>query len=167
MKTILASRINKYFFIVPLLLIASACSAQPLHQKHQFTKQDTLRGSITPERAWWNVAHYALSVTPDYAAKTIEGTNVINFTVWDKKVEKPRMQIDLQAPMQLVSATWNNQSLKFSREGNVYWLQFPDALPASSWQQVTLHFSGKPREAIRPSRVTAITPFRRVQTRSR
>lgn len=145
-----AAWISKTFLVLQLLLIISSCAAQPLQQKQQFTRQDTLRGSITPERAWWNVDYYAISVTPNYTAKTIEGTNIIHFTVWDKKVEQPRMQIDLQAPMQLVTATWNNQTLKLTREGNVYWLQFPGTLPARSVQQVTLRFAGKPREAVRP-----------------
>jgi hypothetical protein len=26
------------------------------------TRQETLRGSITPEREWWNVQHYDLAV---------------------------------------------------------------------------------------------------------
>ncbi|HKB45279.1 MAG TPA: hypothetical protein VKC90_12850, partial [Chitinophagaceae bacterium] len=40
--------------------------AQPLSKKTVFTHQDTLRGSITPERAWWDVLRYDLSITPDY-----------------------------------------------------------------------------------------------------
>ena len=36
-------------------------------QDYNFTKQDTLRGSITPERAWWDLVYYHLdiSVNPD------------------------------------------------------------------------------------------------------
>jgi hypothetical protein len=41
------------------------------------TKQDTLNGSITQERIWWDIQHYALSIKPDYVNKTIIGKNVI------------------------------------------------------------------------------------------
>ncbi|MEK7224725.1 MAG: M1 family peptidase, partial [Bacteroidota bacterium] len=56
-------------------------SSQPLNQKEKFTRQDTLRGSITPERAWWNVVFYNINVTPDYKAKTISAWNQIGFDV--------------------------------------------------------------------------------------
>ena len=42
-------------------------------QEHQFTHQDTLKGSITPERAWWDVSHYDLKVTVDPDNKFISG----------------------------------------------------------------------------------------------
>ena len=29
-------------------------------QQTNFSEQDTLRGSITPERIWWNLLHYNL-----------------------------------------------------------------------------------------------------------
>ena len=47
--------------------------------KEKFTKADTLRGSITPERAWWDVLHYGITVKPDYELKTISGSNVIRY----------------------------------------------------------------------------------------
>ncbi|MBK8339928.1 MAG: hypothetical protein IPK99_07990 [Flavobacteriales bacterium] len=52
---------------LPLLL-----HAQLEHSAHSvFTQADTLRGSIGPERAWWDVTHYDVSVTPDYASRSI------------------------------------------------------------------------------------------------
>ena len=34
-------------------------------QDYYFTKQDTLRGSITPERAWWDLNFYHLNISVD------------------------------------------------------------------------------------------------------
>ena len=53
------------------LLISYAVNAQ------QFTRQDTLRGSITPERAWWDLTYYhlELEVMPD--TKTIKVSVVV------------------------------------------------------------------------------------------
>ncbi len=121
--------------------------AQPLNQKPVFTHQDTLRGSLNAERSWWDVLNYAISVEPDYENKTIKGSNDIHF-----KVLKPgkNMQIDLQSPMELTSASWGNQSVSFSREGNVYHLVFPKILPANTVQKLHLEFGGHPRVAVRP-----------------
>ena len=30
-----------------------------------FTRQDTLRGSITPQRAWWDLTYYHLDIIVD------------------------------------------------------------------------------------------------------
>ncbi len=127
--------------------LQAAARAQPLSSKKVFTHQDTLRGSITPERAWWNVLKYAITVEPDFNSKTIKGSNTISFAVLQSN---NKMQIDLQQPMELRSAKWNNTDIPFKRDGNVFYLTFPKALPGGSSQQLTLVFEGKPREAVRP-----------------
>ncbi len=50
-------------------------------QNKQFTLQDTLRGSITPERAWWDLTYYHLDIKVDPDNKFISGTNTINYKV--------------------------------------------------------------------------------------
>lgn len=140
---ILASLVSVSF----LTMLSISCTAQPLSSKKVFTKQDTLRGSITPERAWWNVLKYAITVEPDYKSKTIKGTNTIHFAVLQSG---QTMQIDLQKPMELITAKWNNTNVPFKRDGNVFLLQFPATLPAGSTQEITLDFGGKPTEANRP-----------------
>src|SRR4051812_49690042 len=92
-------KIGTFSFLIlnlSFLIIASSCAAQPLSNKKQFTHQDTLRGTITPERAWWNVLRYDIQVTPDYLAKTIQGKNRITI-----QVLKPesKLQLDLQEPL--------------------------------------------------------------------
>ena len=114
-----------YLLLCFSLFIFSCCAAQPLNQKKLFTHQDTLRGSITPERSWWDVTYYDIYVKPDYNQKTLSGSVLIQFTVL-----KPGklMQIDLQQPMEIRSVTWNQQSLSFTRDGNVFFVRFPQEL---------------------------------------
>ncbi|WP_394767404.1 hypothetical protein [Ferruginibacter sp.] len=50
------------------MVIASFFPELSLGQKI-FTHADTLRGSITPERAWWDVQRYDVSVTPDFNSR--------------------------------------------------------------------------------------------------
>jgi aminopeptidase N len=134
--------------LLTALLFSCCCSfAQPLQQKQKYSRQDTLRGSITPERAWWDVLSYNIGVAPDFATKTIEGKNEIQF-----KVLQPgsRMQIDLQQPMEISRAYNTSGNLKLEREGNVYYINFPQPLKEGSVETVTLVYHGKPKEAVNP-----------------
>lgn len=121
--------------------------SQLLHETHRFTHQDSLRGGISIERAWWDVTWYGLTVTPDFKNKSIKGSTDINF-----KVLEPGnlMQIDLQWPMQIQSVTWNNNTLPIKRDSNIYLLSFPGKLEKGSSQSIHIVYSGKPREAIHP-----------------
>lgn len=112
-----------------------------------FTHADTVRGSITPERAWWDVLRYDIRVRPDYEKKFIRGANSIRFVVLQPG---QTMQIDLQQPMQLLSATWRKIALKFKREGNAFYIRFPKALRQGEKEKVDLRFEGYPRIAVRP-----------------
>ena len=132
------------FLSVSLLLSALYSCAQPLNQKTAFSRQDSLRGTITPERAWWNVTQYNLHVTPNYNERSIKGTNDISFEVLNAG---NRMQLDLQQPMQIDSVRWNNTTLPFERDGNVYYVTFPQSLQKGSTENLQLAFSGIPRAA--------------------
>ncbi|HLI92485.1 MAG TPA: M1 family metallopeptidase, partial [Puia sp.] len=121
--------------------------AQLLTPQRTFTRADTLRGSITPERAWWNLLKYDLQVTPDYNSQTLAGENAITFQAI---APGQMMQIDLQEPMNLLSATWGKKKLSYSREGNVFHLRWPRELKAGDIETVHLKFEGKPRVAVRP-----------------
>jgi len=58
-----------------------------------FTRQDRLRGSVTPEREWWDLLHYRLDVEVMPETKRLAGSNAITFKAL--KTGK-RMQVDLQ-----------------------------------------------------------------------
>lgn len=73
-----------------------------------YTRQDTLRGSITPERAWWDLTYYHLDIAVNPADSTIYGSNTVTYRV---KTESDMMQIDLQLPLVLTKAEQNGKSL--------------------------------------------------------
>lgn len=128
-------------FFVFILFSQSVSAQRPI------TRQDTLRGTITAERAWWDVLYYGISVQPDYNTKTIAGTVAIKIKT---KASGNRMQLDLQEPMQLDKASWQKGQLNFTRDGNVYYADFPESVPANTELELLLHYSGKPREAKMP-----------------
>lgn len=113
----------------------------------EFTRADTLRGSITPERAWWDVMHYDLKVSVNPSEKNIEGSNTISY-----KVINPNqvMQIDLQAPMKIDRILQNGHEISFVSEGNAHFLKLKEEQQRGKEYHITLFFSGKPRVAKRP-----------------
>ncbi|MFD0964949.1 M1 family metallopeptidase [Pseudofulvibacter geojedonensis] len=137
---------NIYTFFLLLPLFLSAQNGLFEH-KETFTRQDSLRGSITPERAWWDLKHYTLSVEVFPKTKTIKGSNIINF-----KVLKPakRLQIDLQKPLKITQVIYKNNELNFTREGNVFWIDFPDNLTINSNESITIFYEGTPTESKNP-----------------
>jgi aminopeptidase N len=131
------------------LLLISCSSSQPLNQKKKFNRQDSLRGSIGPERAWWDVTRYDISVTPDYKSKSIQGKVVISFRWLQPKAINSAMQIDLQEPMKIDSVVYRNKKLSYRREKNVFFINWPDlAHPAED--SVFIYYNGIPLEANNP-----------------
>ncbi len=100
-----------------LFLHTADLRAQPLNRKRRFTHADTLRGSITPERAWWDAIKYDISVVPDFDSKSIKGSNTIGFKAL---ADGKRMQIDLQTPMEITDVLDGESHPKFERDGNAY-----------------------------------------------
>ena len=119
-----------------------------------FTRQDTLRGSITPERAWWDLTYYHLDIIVNPADSTIYGTNTVTYRVVNSA---NLMQIDLQEPLTLINAAQNNKVLNFKRDGNVYWIELTDKQEPGKIYSLVLTYGGKPRVSTRPPWVGGIT----------
>lgn len=124
-----------------LFFICHSTSAQ------HFTRQDTLRGSLTPERTWWDLTYYDLAIDVDIPNKFLRGSNTIAFNVL---ATHQLMQIDLQEPLFITRIDYKGKDLAFKREGNVYWVSFPQPLPAGTSDIITVFYEGHPVEAIRP-----------------
>src|SRR5437764_5219670 len=123
-------------------------------QTQPITRQEILRGSITPEREWWDVLHYYLKVEFFPDTKRLKGSNSITF-----KTLKPgnKMQIDLQPPLAITKITHGDSQLKFEREGNVYWVIFEKDLPKGVEDEVEVFYDGVPVVSKNPPWVGGIT----------
>jgi aminopeptidase N len=146
---------NKLFLtILNYSLLIIHCSAQPLNQKEKFTHQDTLRGTIGPEREWWDVLHYDLHVTPDYDAKSITGETTIQYKIVKDK-HTDYMQIDLQQPLKIDTIYYdgklyiNYPKKPYYNEGNVWHVPLPNAA-RNSIHTITIIYHGNPRIAVNP-----------------
>jgi aminopeptidase N len=112
------------------------------------TSQDTLKGSITPERAWWDVLHYSLTIRPDYTNKTLTGKNIIRYKVIAAH-HTPLMQIDLQPPLTIDSILSGSKKLPFQQNGSA-WMVTTPTQQYSSIHEIAIYYSGKPKESVNP-----------------
>lgn len=114
-----------------------------------YTKQDTLRGKITDERAWWNLTHYNLDFELDIENKYLKGSNTITYTVLESK---KLMQIDLQPPLKITKVVQAGEALTFTQDGNAYFIQMKQNQVKGSSKAVEVFYEGNPKEAPRPPR---------------
>lgn len=139
-------------FIAICFFTTVVTQAQPLNQKRDFDRQDSLRGSLNPYRTWWNVLRYDISVTPDFNSRTIKGTNTITLKDNTSGQSGHTLQLDLQDPMSIDKVVYEGQPVNFKREKNVYWIYLRDSsatyTPQSGEKKLEVHFSGVPRPAL-------------------
>src|SRR5262245_4807133 len=121
--------------------------AQDSTRQRTFTHADTLRGSITPQRAWWDVGFYDLHVKVNPADSSIAGYNAITYRVLKPATE---MQIDLQVPMEVDSMVQDNRPLVYRRDGNAFFVTMAAPQAAGTRKTISIYFHGKPRAAKNP-----------------
>ena len=123
-------------------------SIRAAYYNKKFTHADTLRGSNGPERSWWDIQRYDITVKPDFPTKTTTGNDLITYKVVGKT--QPAMQLDLQAPLHIDSIVCNgSQHLDFTRDGNAWHVRTPQQ-KMGSVNTVRVFFSGTPTVAVRP-----------------
>jgi len=117
-------------------------------QQAVYTHADTLRGSITPERAWWDVQRYDITVKPDYNSKTITAKNLLTYQAVSSPAGK-RLQLDLQEPLVIDSIILDKATpLTYIKEGNAWHVDMP-AQKKNSQHTLAIYYQGKVHEARR------------------
>ena len=135
------------FLIIFLFLGIFAAQAQDiLSEQKNFTRQDSLRGSITAERVWWDLTYYHLEIEVVPNNKFISGKNTIKYTVLK---EYQTLQIDLQAPLQITKVTQDGKELRVIDDGNAHFIQLIKTQKTGNTESVIVHYQGNPKEAIR------------------
>lgn len=112
-----------------------------------YTHQDSLRGGITKERAWWDIQYYTLSFEVNPTVKSIQGTNVIRYKVI---AENQLLQLDLQSPMTILSVTQDGVPLSIMNDGNAHFITMVKKQVVGQQYELVVTFSGKPRVAKNP-----------------
>ena len=117
-----------------------------LADRDNFNRQDTLRGTITKERIWWDLKYYHLDISVDPENRTISGSNEITYKVIDSHNV---LQIDLQKPLLLTKAEQNGKNLDIKYDGNAHFIKLIDDQVKGENHKLKVYYEGVPREAPR------------------
>ena len=140
----------KYNYLTITFLLLFSClstfSQSLLSEKtEQFTEQDTLRGTITPERSWWDLTYYHLDIKINPDEKYISGKNTIQYKVLK---ENSLMQIDLQAPLKITKVIQNNEALEVIHNGNAHFIKLKNKQKIGAIDSLNVYYEGHPKEAV-------------------
>ena len=139
---------NKRLSIIILIFLTSfpLFSQGIINDINNFTRQDTLRGSITKERIWWDLTYYHLDISVDPINRTIKGSNEISYTVLEPYSE---IQIDLQNPLVLTKAEQDDENLEIRHDGNAHFIKLKKKQIRGAKNKIKVFYEGKPKTAVR------------------
>ncbi len=112
----------------------------------RFTKADTLRGTLSPERLCYDVSYYHLDIRIDIENKHIEGANTIHFKAVN---DFNKLQIDLFENMRLDRIEWRGKKLNYTRQYNAIFIEFPQTVSKGAHEEMIIYYSGNPIQAKR------------------
>ena len=110
----------------------------------QFTRRDSLQGGLRLERTSYDVKRYDLNITINPEQKSIKGFNEISFEV---VTPTQKIQVDLFDNMKVDSIVWNTKKLKYVRDNDAVFIDFPEKLISKSNHKLKFYYSGNPRIA--------------------
>lgn len=129
-------RLRYLFFLISITVLGQ-----------EFTKKDSLRGALLPERVWFNVDYYHLTLDVDPKKKFISGFNDVHFTVMSNSTI---MQLDLFEHMIIDSIVYLNETCTFFREYDSFFIKFPQIFQVGARHKVRVYYHGSPIEALNP-----------------
>lgn len=107
----------------------------------QFTRRDSLQGGLRAERTAYDVKRYDLNITINPEQRSIKGFNEISFEIL-APIQK--IQLDLFENMKVDSIIWNSKKLKFTRDNDAVFVDFPEKLLSKSNHKLKFYYSGNP-----------------------
>jgi aminopeptidase N len=120
-------------------LTAAASSQTPVAP----SRADVLRGEYGRYRANNDLLYYHLDIRVDPERKFISGKNTIRFKMLK---DDNRIQLDLVATLNIDKILLGNAPLKFERELNTVFVDFPQPLKSGRVYSIDFHYSGNPQE---------------------
>jgi hypothetical protein len=107
------------------------------------SRADLLRGAYGPYRANNDLLSYHLDVRVDPVKTSISGKNTIRFRMVK---DDTRIQLDLYADLSVDRIVLGSTPLKYAREINTVFVDFPQTLKAGRVYTIDFYYSGTPRE---------------------
>ena len=107
-------------------------------------RADVLRGEYGPHRANNDLLFYHLDIRVDPEKKFISGKNTIRFRMLR---DDTRIQLDLYSTLAVDRILFDGGvPLKYERELNTVWVDFPEPLKKGRVYSIDFHYSGHPVE---------------------
>lgn len=132
------------FFLFSLLV----AGAQPdFYASQQFSRADSLRGALRPERSSFDVTFYGLHLDVDPAGKSIAGYVDIAYRI---TAPTRRIQLDLYRNMRIDRVEAAGSRLPFQREADAFFVTFPQVQPVGHTGSLRVYYHGQPTEAQNP-----------------
>lgn len=143
------TRFNKVFFWAGCCCLFTAINLPGqanFYADKTFSRADTLRGMLRPERTCYDVHYYDLDVDVFPESQSIQGRVEIHFHAL---ADFERLQVDLFENMNLLAVTHQGKRLEFERVDNAIFIQFPLQRKGTSGF-FQLDFQGQPIAANNP-----------------
>jgi aminopeptidase N len=107
------------------------------------THAEILRGEYGRYRANNDLLYYDLDVRVDPDKKWISGKNTVRFKMLR---DDTRIQLDLFANFSIDRVVLDKTELKYTRELNAVFIDFPQTLRSGRTYSIDFHYSGQPQE---------------------
>ncbi len=119
------------------------------YSEYSFSHTDTLHGTYTKYRRFWDVIRYELTVRLHIEEESIEGTSRIIFEVVENSTDS--LQIDLHHNFQVESLKLDGRIYSsWDRVDNFIWVRPPEKWTISDHHSIEIKYHGKPVKAPRP-----------------
>lgn len=109
-----------------------------------FTYADTLRGTLGPARANYDVTYYELHLDVDPRERTIGGRVEMDYAI---KGQLPLLQLDLYDNLTIDRIIQDGKELLFTRRANAVFVELPHPVTVGSQKRMTIYYGGQPTEA--------------------
>ena len=126
-----------------LAILISGVSQAQFFKEAKPTKIDTLKGSNTEFRNFWDVKKYDIVLEPNFEAKSIKGSNKISLTI-EKDVLNPVFQIDLQSPMKADKITASFPIADKKTDGDFIFISTKKKFKKGEKYTIDIDYSGNP-----------------------
>ena len=126
-----------------LAILISGVSQAQFFEEAKPTKIDTLKGSNTEFRNFWDVKKYDIVLEPNFEAKSIKGSNKISLTI-EKDVLNPVFQIDLQSPMKADKITASFPIADKKVDGDFIFISTKKKFKKGEKYTIDIDYSGNP-----------------------
>ena len=135
--------------VVALLAVADLSFAQQAQRTpapstlRAPTRADILRGDYGRHRANNDLLHYDLDIRVNPEKRFISGKNTIRFKMLK---DDTRIQLELFSNYTIEKIVMGSQTLRYERDHNTVYVDFPETLRSGRTYSIEFHYSGQPRE---------------------